>query len=335
MKALVTGGGGYLGAAITRQLIERGDQVTILARGRYPDVEALGAHGIQADLTDAAALAEAVGEVLPDIDVVFHTAAVTGPWGSRDWYMRINVDGTKNLLELCQLAGVRRFVFTGSPSCTFDGSDVHDATEQDVGYPEKFESFYSESKAIAEQLALGCHGPDMLVTSLRPHLIYGPAEPHMIPRVLDRHASGRLRRIGDGTPKMGLTYIDNAAAAHVQAADALGPDSANGGKAYFITDGGFVVFWQWLDALFEGIGVGKVKGQIGQSAALKAAGAAEWTWRTLGLKGEPPITRFAVTALSTSHWYDVSAARNDFGYAPLVDGDDGLRRTIDWFRAHR
>ncbi|MEE2752234.1 MAG: NAD-dependent epimerase/dehydratase family protein, partial [Myxococcota bacterium] len=214
MRALVTGGGGFLGSAITRQLLSRGDQVTILSRGRYPAVEALGADALQLDLTDPTGLEEAVS----GMDVVFHLASKTGVWGPRSSFMQINVEGTQNLLEACRSANVRRFVYTSSPSATFDGSDAENASESDCSYPDRFESEYPESKAVAEQMVLAANSEHMATTALRPHLIWGPGDPHIIPRLIERRKQGRLAQVGDGTNKVAITYIDNAAIAHLQAA---------------------------------------------------------------------------------------------------------------------
>ncbi len=329
MHALVTGGGGFVGRAITEQLLARGDAVTILARGRYPEVEALGAKAVQVDLTEPTGLDSA----LEGIDVVFHVASKTGVWGPREEYMQINVEGTRNLLDAVRAAGVRRFVYTGSPSATFDGHDACNATEADCPYPSSFESDYPESKAIAEQLVLDANGPALATTALRPHLIWGPRDPHIIPRLIDRRRQGRLARVGDGTNKVAITYIDNAAAAHVQAADVLAPGSANAGKAYFISDAEPVVLWSWIDQLLMDVGQPALNRSVSLGMARFVGGVLEVVWRLFGLGGEPPMTRFVAAQLASSHWYDLSAARADFGYAPVVEPAQAMARTIAAFRS--
>ena len=329
MRALVTGGGGFLGRAVTEQLLARGDEVTILARGRYPQVEALGARAVSADLRDPASL----DGLLEGVDVVFHVASKTGVWGPRDEFMSINVEGTRNLLAAARAQGVRRFVYTSSPSCVHAGRDEEGVTEADCPYPSHFETAYPESKAAAERLVLAANDDGLATTSLRPPLIYGAGEPHMLPRLMDRHARGRLRPIGSGQNRVGLTYVDNAAVAHLQAADALSPGSPNAGRAYFITDGGSVLLWPWIDAFLQGVGMKPLPGPVPLGPVKVAAGLMEWVWRSFGLEGEPLMTRFAATQLATSHWYDLSAATSDFGYRPRVDGEEGTRRTIQAFRA--
>ncbi|MCB9778710.1 MAG: NAD-dependent epimerase/dehydratase family protein [Alphaproteobacteria bacterium] len=329
--ALVTGGGGYLGRHVVQQLLDRGDRVTILARGRYPEIEALGAGGVQADLCDPASL----DGLLEGVDVVFHTAAKVPTWAPRAEFIRTNVDGTRHLLDACRAQGVGRFVYTSSPSAVHRGGDEEGVTEADCPYPEHHAAPYPESKALAEAMVLAENGPALATTALRPHIIYGPAEPHMLPRIMERQRAGKLKRIGDGTNRIAITYIDNAAISQLQAADRLAPGSANAGKAYFITDDAPVEIWPWIDAFLQGVGLSPVRGFVALSTAQKAAGFAEWLWSTFGLKGEPPMTKFAATQLATSHWYDLSAARSDFGYTPLVSGEEGFRRTVEWFAAQR
>jgi len=327
MHALVTGGGGFLGRAVTTQLLARGDRVSILARGRHPEVEALGARGLQADLCDPASL----HGLLEGVDLVFHVASRTGVWGDEADFLRTNVDGTGNLLAACRAQGVGRLVYTGSPSATFDGRDAENATEAEQPYPTHFEAPYPKSKALAEQLVLAANGPELVTTAVRPHLIYGPGDPHIVPRLIARRRQGRLLRVGEGNNRVGITYIDNAAVAHLQAADALAPGSANAGKAYFVTDGPPVVLWQWIDALLVGVGQAPVQRHVSRGTAQTLGGLLEWTWRTLGRSGEPPMTRFVAAELVSSHWYDLSAAQADFGYRPLLSGEEGLRRTIEAF----
>jgi nucleoside-diphosphate-sugar epimerase len=328
MRALVTGGGGFLGRAITEQLLGRGDAVTILARGRYPEIEALGATAIQGDLTRS----EGLYDALAGIDVVFHVASKTGVWGPREDYMQTNVEGTRNLLNAAAEAGVERFVYTSSPSATFDGSDAENATEEDCPYPDHFAADYPESKAIAERMVLAANHEALATTSLRPHLIWGPGDPHIIPRLMERRRQGRLARVGDGTNKVAITYIDNAAAAHLQAADVLRPGSANAGKAYFISDEDPVVLWSWIDQLLVDIGLAKVDRSVSVGTAHAIGTVLEWGWRLCRLKGEPPMTRFVAAQLSSSHWYDLSAAHNDFGYHQVIDPTEAMARTVAAFR---
>ena len=214
---------------------------------------------------------------------------------------------------------------------TFDGRSEEGVREEDCSYPETFLFHYPATKAEAEAWVLAQDSDVLATTALRPHLIYGPGDPHLVPRLLARQRAGRLRVLGSGTNKVALTYVDNAAVAHLQAADALAVGSPNAGRAYFITDGDPVVVWEWLDELFEAVGAGRIRGRVPTGVAMPLAGLVEWVWRTFGVASEPPITRFTVAQTSTSHWYDLHNARADFSYTPIVDPETAFSRTVAAF----
>ncbi|MDP2343361.1 MAG: NAD-dependent epimerase/dehydratase family protein [Deltaproteobacteria bacterium] len=336
MKALVTGGGGFLGKAIVKMLVDRGDDVVVLGRSEYPEVKALGATTIKGDVADAAIVKDAVR----DIDVVFHVAAKAGVWGDAADYDSANIQGTQNVIDACLARGVSRLVHTSSPSVTFDGGDAVNADES-LPYPSKHLYHYGRTKAEAERRVLGANaqphkkGPTLLLTTaLRPHIIYGPGDPHILPRMVARHRQGRLRIVGDGTNKIDVTYVDNAAHAHLLAADALGqPQPKNAGKPYFVSDGHPVVPWQWLNEIFSAVGLPPLTRSIPYPIAVGVGALLEGAWSLFSLKGEPPMTRFVAAQLGTSHHYDLSNARRDLGYEPLVDPEAALAKTIPWLKA--
>lgn len=329
MKALVTGGGGYLGLAIVRMLRARGDAVIVVGRGRYPACEALGAVCEPVDLSkDDPRLAE----VMAGVDVVFHVAALPPHHAPRERFVATNVDGTRRVIEACRAAGVRRLVYTSTPSVAFSGQAQDGVTEAQAPYPERYESPYAETKAIAERMALAANDATLAVVALRPRLIYGPAEPHMLPRLIERHRAGRLRVVGDGTNKVGLTYVDNAAAAHLQAAERLDVGAPHAGKAYFVTDPEPVVLWDWVSAFFVGVGLPPLERRVPLGVARCVGAVCEAAWAVLPLKGDPPMTRFVATNLATSAWYDLSAARRDFGLTAVVDAEEAVRLTVGAFR---
>lgn len=328
--AVVTGGGGFLGSTIVRKLLARGERVRVLARGSYPALQAAGAETLAVDVSDA----EAVLRACPGADMVFHVAAKTGVWGKREDFVSANVRGTENVIAACRAHGIRRLVHTSSPSVVFDGHDHEDALN-DLPYPSSYLAFYPETKAEAERLALAANGPELAVTALRPHLIYGPDDPWLLPRILERHAKGRLRIVGDGTNRVSLTYVDNAAAAHLQAGDVLEPGAAVAGKAFFVNDAEPVVLWEWLNRLFVEVGLPKLERHVPVGVASALGAAAEATWRLFGLAGEPPMTRFVAAQLASSHSYSLAPAREAFGYTPEVSGEEAFRRTAAAWRAKR
>lgn len=327
MKALVTGGGGFLGSAIVRQLRARGDDVVVVARGEYPELVSLGASLVRADITDLDALTRAAS----GCDVAVHTAAKAGIWGSYESYFRPNVIGTETLLAACLATGLSKLVFTGSPSVVFDGLDQANGTAA-LPYANPASSHYAATKAAAERLVLKANSRALATISLRPHLIYGPGDPHLVPRVIDRACKGRLALVGDGSNRVSLTYIDNAAAAHVQAVDRLSWNAACAGRAYFINDPEPVIFGEWLQTLAARLGLPPIKRRLSIDTAVRIGRVLEFVWNALRLSGEPPLTRSVARNLGVSHWYSIEEAARDFGYRPIVSADAGFERTIEWFR---
>jgi nucleoside-diphosphate-sugar epimerase len=324
--ALVTGGGGFLGRRLVELLLEQGDRVRLLARGRYPDVEALGAEGLQIDLRDP----EALRAAFAGVDVVHHVASKAGYWGSREEFEGINVEGTRNVIAACTAAGVKRLVYTSTPSVI---GYEHDATGiEEAPYPQAWESLYGETKARAEQLVLEANGPDLATVSLRPHLIIGPRDNNLLPKVVERAKQGRLMIVGDGENVVDITYVDNAAWAHLDAARALtGPDAPCAGNAYFISNGEPVKLWDWVNEFLPRVGAPKVERKVSLGMASALGGGLELVWRTFGLKSEPRMTRFLAAALAKSHWYSMGPAERDFGYRVRVSLAEGTDRTVAWF----
>jgi nucleoside-diphosphate-sugar epimerase len=326
MKALVTGGGGFLGGAVARALLERGDSVRILSRGDYPVLRDLGVETLQGDVSDPHAVSRAVS----GMDVVFHVAAKTGIWGPREEYETANVIGTRQVVNACKVKGVGRLVYTSSPSVVFNGQDM-EGVDESVPYATHFEADYPATKAEAEQIALGANGPSLAVTALRPHLIWGPGDTSLVPRILAR--ANRLFKVGSVPKPVDSTYIDNAVAAHLQAADRLSPDSPLASRPYFISQGEPMPVWDLVNRILEAAGSPPITRTVPFWVAYAGAAAIEEVYRTFKIDREPPMTRFVVRELATSHWFDLTAARRDLGYSPAVSIEEGLQRLGAWLRS--
>ena len=327
MRVLVIGGGGFLGGAIIKQLVARGDQVRSLSRGDYPWLRDLGVHTIQADLNDRAVL-----DAVEGCDVVAHVAAKAGIWGPLADYQRINVHGTTHILNACRKAGVPRLVYTSSPSVVHSGGDMENIDET-MPYPTHFEAHYPATKAQAEQLVLAANSPSLATVALRPHLIWGPGDNHLVPRIIAKAKSGRLRRIGHRPCLVDSTYIDNAADAHILAIDRLAPGSPIAGKAYFIANGEPMPIWDLIDKILNAAGMKLVTKAIPVGVAYAAGAALEAIYSGLGRSDEPPLTRFMVKQLSTAHWFNLSAARRDLGYEPRISIEVGIQKLAESFQS--
>jgi nucleoside-diphosphate-sugar epimerase len=320
MKALVTGASGFLGRQIVAQLCARGDNVRGFSRRATPELERIGVDCRRGDLRDASAVAEACR----DREVVFHCAAVAGIWGRWDHYFGINVQGTQHLIQACRTMSVAAIVYTSSPSVTFDGTPQRGVNEQ-VGYARHWLCHYPHSKALAEQSVLAADQPGGLRTcALRPHLIWGPGDEHLIPRLIDRARRGQLRQVGDGTNRIDITHVENAALAHLLAADQLLSVRAVGGKAYFISQGESVNCWQWINELLSMHGLPPVRRKISLDWAWRIGAVLEFLHRAARSEKEPRMTRFLAAQLALDHYFDIGRAQRDFAYQPRISTAQGM-----------
>jgi 2-alkyl-3-oxoalkanoate reductase len=323
MRVLVTGGGGFLGQALCRGLVERGHEVTSFNRGHYPELEALGVRQLQGDLADpAAVVAAAAGQ-----EAVFHNAAKAGAWGGYASYYRANVLGTRHVIDACCRHGIGRLVYTSTPSVTHRATHpVAGGTADEVPYGSGFKAPYAQTKLVAEQDVLAANDARLATVALRPRLIWGVGDNQLLPRLVDRARAGRLRFVGGGDNLIDTTYIDNAAQAHFDAFAHLAPGAACSGRAYFISNGEPRTVREIVNGLLRAAGAPEVEATIPFPAAYAIGAACEFAWRLLPLRGEPPMTRFLAEQLSTTHWYDMAPATRDFGYVPGVGIDEGLAR---------
>lgn len=330
MNVLVTGGGGFMGMALIKRLIKEGHKVTSFSRREYPLHWALGINSIQADITNY----EAVEKACENRDVVFHIAAKVGIWGEYDSYYSTNVTGTRNVIEACRKQGVGRVVFTSSSSVVFDGSDL-DGIDESYPYPSRYLSHYSATKAMAEQLIIESNSVSLKTISLRPHLVWGPYDAHLVPGILKRASSGNLRRIGDREHFIDTTYIDNMVDALLLAADSLQTKPEAAGKNFFITNGEPARVWDFVNSIIQIAGHEPVQKKIPEKLAMFAAGTSEFFHKTFRVKSEPFMTRFAIKEICTNHWFDISNARNVLGYNPSVSYAEGFKILKDYLKIGR
>lgn len=337
MSTLVTGGTGFLGRRLVERLLAQGRRVIVLGRTPAPDLVTRGVTFIQASLDDAPAVTAACA----GITTVFHTAARVGVWGRYEDFHRTNVLGTRALLEGCRRHGVNTFVHTSTPSVVYNGRDLANADES-LPLTTVCPSPYPLTKAIAEREVLAANSPTLRTVALRPHLIWGVGDPHLVPRVLARARAGRLRIIGAGRNRVDMVHVENAVDAHLNAESALTlchamRDKAEGaaGRAYFITNGEPVVLWDWINGLLTALGEPPVTRKIPLGAASTIGAVCEAAWRVLPLRGEPPMTRFIAAELAKDHWFNISAARRDLGYAPRITMTAGTAELVDWYRKHQ
>lgn len=322
--SVVTGGGGFVGRHLVASLLERGDRVRVLDITEPAESDA---EFLKTDITDAKAVLDAI----EGADCVFHNASLVHTKQNKaDFVRRVNLDGTRHVIEACQEHGVPRLVYVSSGSVVYDGQDIEDGDES-LPYAESNQAPYAHSKIQAEKLVLAKNGErGVATTALRPHVIFGPHDSRFLPAVLAHAKSGRLRyQVGRGTWLSDYTYVQNLVDALLLADEKLGPDSPVAGNAYFITNGEPMPFWEFVRRVLARLGFPPLRGKIPHQIVYAIAAVKEGidTLRGGTISPEDGLTRFAIRYMCTHHYFSIDRARRDLGYDPKVSIADGIERT--------
>lgn len=324
-RVLVTGGGGFVGTALVRQLLDCGCKVSVAGRNRYPHLEQLEVCCLVGDIAE-----RDFGEgICQGVDTVFHTAAKAGIWGDWKSYKRTNIDGTLNILNGCRKNGVERLIYTSTPSVVFERHDIEGADET-LPYGRNHLCHYARSKTIAEREVLSSSDQTLATCAIRPHLIWGPNDPHLIPRLLERGRAKALKIVGSGANLVDITYVDNVAHAHVLAAKSLINSSISAGQAYFIGQERPVRLWDWINELFQDMNIAPVRRKICFPVAFWAGAVLELFHKLTGNDHEPKMTRFLALQLARSHYFSHQKATRELDYRPIVSLDEGKKRLLAW-----
>ena len=318
MKVLVTGGGGFLGSSVCRQLAKKDHRVTAFQRSAADHLTAEGIHVLRGDITDISGLLKAAD----GCGAIIHTAGKAGVWGDPADFQRINVEGTANVIRACRDLAIPFLVHTSSPSVVHSGGDIEGANES-LPIADHFTAPYPATKALAEKMVIASNKAGLQTVALRPHLIWGPGDPHILPRLAGKVKRGRLALPGPDKV-IDTIFVENAAQAHVMALEELSGAAKCAGKAYFVTNNEPLPQGEIIQRLLAAIGIEVEIRALPTGLAMAAGTLCEYSWRFLPLAGEPPVTRFAVEQLGTAHWFDTSAAEKDFGYRPRVSIEEGL-----------
>ncbi len=326
-NVLVTGGGGFVGLGVVRALCKMGIRTVVVGRHRYPAVEELGGLCLVGDIRDREFMVRACN----NIDTVFHVAAKAGVWGSWGEYFGINVRGTENVLAACQENLVSRLVYTSTPSVVFNRGHLR-GVDETTPYATDVLCHYARSKIMAEILVLEANSPLLRTTALRPHLVWGPGDTNLIPRLIERGRSGALKIVGNGNNKVDISYIDNVVDAHIQAAVNLECYGTAAGEAFFISQGEPVKLWEWINDLFIQLAIPPVAKSITFDKAYAIGFVLEKVYGLLRKKQEPKMTRFVAEQLAKSHWFSIKKAQGILPYTPKVSTAEGMKRLVAWVR---
>ncbi len=322
-RALVTGGGGFLGSSIVRLLLEKGWKVDVLGRSAYPELEALNVKCYQIDLSRA----DQLEKQIETVDVVFHVAAKAGIWGSYASYYEANVMATRHAINYCKLLNIP-LIYTSSPSVIFNGHNMKRADES-VPYPHHYHSYYPQTKAMAEQEVLqAAKYGELKACSLRPHLIWGPGDNHLIPRFLSRGRAGSIAIVGDGKNMVDTVYIEDAAQAHMQAAEKLLNENSISGEAFFISQDQPINLFDWINRFLEQAGIPRIRKRVPANIAYAIGSSMEIIYKLFKIESEPRMTRFLALELSTEHTFNLSKARQLLGYKPKYSMEEAFDKTF-------
>ncbi|PWJ05928.1 3-beta hydroxysteroid dehydrogenase [Streptomyces sp. NWU49] len=319
MKVLVTGGSGFLGLEICRRLSARGDVVSSLGRRPSTALERLGVHQHLGDLADAAAVSRAVA----GCDAVVHNAALAGVSGPVRPYWRTNVVGTRHVLEQCRAHGVRTLLYTSTASVTFRPGGLEGVTE-DLPFALHHLAAYPATKARAEALVLAAHGPELATVSLRPHIIWGPGDPHFAPALARTVRAGLLPMPGDGGNLVDTTHVRTAAHAHLLALDHLRQSPAAGGRAYFVGQGDPRPLREIVRHFLRAAGIDARWCAVPPRLATAGAAISDALLRAVRSPRTHALSRFLVAELLHPHHFDLTAARRDLGFEPPIGFEAGI-----------
>lgn len=321
---LVTGGGGFLGKAIVKKLVAANKKVVSFSRGFYPDLENMGVEQIQGDLCDE----QSVSQAVKGMDSVFHVAAKPGIWGSYDSFFQANVIGTQNVIVACQQHGIKQLIYTSSPSVIFDEKD-QEGIDESAPYPKKYLAHYPKTKAMAEKLVRKAADQGLPTITIRPHIIWGPEDNHIFPGIVNR--GRRLKIIGRKDDLMDTIYVDNAADAHILASEKLAENPSLSGNIYFVSQDDPISKWYLANEFLKIAGLPPIKGHVSGRTAYLIGSIFEFVYNLFNISKEPPITKFSAIEVATSHWFDISRAKNDLEYVPQISTREGLKRLRHWY----
>lgn len=329
-RVLVTGGGGFIGLAIVRALRSKDVAVRVLGRHHYPAATAVGAECIQGDIRDLAT----VNRAAAGCDTVFHVAALAGIWGPFQEYYTVNVLGTLNVLAACRTQGVPHLVYTSTPSVVFDGRSL-DGVDESMPYARHPLCHYAATKIMAEQQVLQADSARLRTAAIRPHLVWGPGDTNLIPRLVARGRARQLKIVGNGRNLVDIAYIDNVVHAHLLAADNLQTTGTAAGHAFFTGQSEPVQLWEWINDLFGRMDVPQVTARITLRKARAAGWLLEKVYALLLINQEPKMTRFLAEQLALDHWFSKKNAQVLLGYTEQVSTEQGMEALVRWLKKNR
>ncbi|HYD86759.1 MAG TPA: NAD-dependent epimerase/dehydratase family protein [Vitreimonas sp.] len=315
MRIFVTGGSGFVGGAATEAFGLAGHEVRAMSRAPASDpmIAARGATPVRCDLENVTA------EHIGNAEAVLHCAAFVEQWGPPDAWKRFNVDGTARMLKAAREAGAKRFIHISTESVLWRGKHLRGADET---YPLAPRSPYpyAATKAQAEMLVREANAPGLETIILRPRFIWGPGDTTLAPTIEAMARAGKFAWVDSGRAMTSTTHIANL----VRAIE-LALTNGRGGEAYFVLDDGVRPMREMIAGIAAARGITLPEKSVPGWAADALGAVCEAAWRTLALKGEPPLTRFGAMIMSRDSVLKDDKARRELGYAPVISVEDGMQ----------
>jgi nucleoside-diphosphate-sugar epimerase len=345
---LVTGSTGFVGSRLVEMLLERGAKTVIafdiaapdgVLEGRFAKVQKTTGGQIiclsqsEGDLCSDAAV-EAAFRKVPQLDIVYHIGALVGPFYSPEKYWEVNYKGTLRIVDNCRKYKVPKLVYSSSPSTRFTGGDVEGMREDQMPIPDKFVALYAETKAKGEKAVHNACCDQLLTVSVAPHQVYGPYDSLFLPKLLETAGTGRLRIFGKGENKISLCHVDNYCHGLICGADALYKGSPALATYYVVTDGEPQYFWKILNRAIKEMGFTDLESKFHLPVWLLFGVAYFCNFLTMLSGKQFKLQPFTVRMLIIHRYFDISNAKRDLKYEPLITFDDGWPKTIEWFKVN-
>lgn len=347
-NALVTGSSGFVGARLVEMLLDRGARTVIAfdittpdptLQQRFADVQQRTGGKIvvlsqtEGDLCSDSAV-DAAFQKVPQLDVVFHVAALVGPFHKKDLYYEVNYLGTVRIIQGCKKYNVPKLVYSSSPSTRFTGGDVEGLSEDDMPIPDKFVALYAETKAMGEQAVDRACSDTLLTVSVAPHQVYGPHDSLFLSKFLETAGSGKLRIFGKGDNKISLCHNDNYCHGLFCGADALYVGSPALAKYYVITDDQPQKVWGIINQAVVAMGFADLDAKFHLPVWLLYAAAYFCNVLTYLTGKQFKLKPFTVKMMVIHRYFNIDNARRDLQYKPLMTFEKGWEETIEWFKAN-
>lgn len=323
MKVFLTGASGFIGLATARMLVQQGHTVYAMSRTAATDttIAAMGAIPIRT------ALNEVTVEVLHQSDIVIHAAAMVASWGDKKEFWHTNVEGTRQLLAVSKMAGVKRFIHISTEAVLWTGKDLIGINEN-TPYSTSNAFLYGTTKREAEKSVIAANEEGAFETIvLRPRLVWGPEDKTILPSAIAMYKKGHFTWINNGKAKTSTSHIYN-----VLEGIRLSMEKGKGGNIYFITDEEISTLHSFFTALFSTEGIAIKAGSMPGWLVNGVAYILEPLWKLLGLRSAPPVTKTAVCLMNCECTIKSDKAKNELGYKPVISVAEGIRQLGESFK---